>query len=71
MIKSNLSLLMGAKRVRVIDVARAVGVNRSPIDLLYNDEAVRVDIQLLDKLCDYFECTPNDILEYTPNTKKD
>lgn len=65
MIKSNLSTLMGSKRLKVIDVAREIGVNRNAIDLLYKDEAKRVDVEVLDKLCKFFKCTPNEILVFT------
>lgn len=69
MIKSNLSTLMGSKRLKVIDVAREIEVNRNAIDLLYKDEAKKVDIEVLDKLCKFFKCTPNDILEFTIEDK--
>ena len=65
MIESNLSTLMGARRLKVIDVARELDLNRNTIDLLYKDEAKRIDIEALDKLCKFFECTPNDILRFT------
>ncbi|HEY9018996.1 helix-turn-helix transcriptional regulator [Thiomicrospira sp.] len=65
MIESNLSTLMGARRLKVIDVARELDLNRNTIDLLYKDEAKRVDLDALDKLCQFFECTPNDILKFT------
>ena len=71
MIESNLSTLMGAKRLKVIDVARELGLNRNAIDLLYKDEAKRIDLDALDKLCNFFECTPNEILNYTPGRKVD
>jgi putative transcriptional regulator len=60
---------MGSKRLKVIDVAREIGVNRNAIDLLYKDEAKKVDIEVLDKLCKYFKCTPNDILVFEPEDK--
>jgi len=71
MIKSNLSTLMGQHRMKIIDVARAIGVHRNSIDLLYKDEAKRIDIETLDKLCTLFKCTPNDILSYTPPTEEE
>lgn len=66
MIRSNLPVLMAKKRMKVIDVARAIGVHRSTIDLLYKDAAKRIDVEVLDKLCKLFECTPCDILEFVP-----
>lgn len=69
MIDSNLSTLMGSKRLKVIDVAREIKVNRSSIDKLYNNEAKRIDLDVLDKLCDFLECTPNDILKFKKEDK--
>jgi putative transcriptional regulator len=54
-----------------IDVAREIDVNRSSIDLLYNNEAKRIDLETLDKLCKFFDCTPNEILNFTNETLRD
>ncbi|PLA73707.1 Cro/Cl family transcriptional regulator [Hydrogenovibrio sp. SC-1] len=64
MINTNLHLLMAEKRLKVIDVARELGIHRNTIDLLYKGEAKRVDLEVLNKLCNLLQCTPNDILVY-------
>ncbi|MEA1988605.1 MAG: helix-turn-helix transcriptional regulator [Pseudomonadota bacterium] len=69
MIDSKLSTLMGSKRLKVIDVAREIEVNRSSIDKLYNNQAKRIDLETLDKLCKFLDCTPNDILSFTNEDK--
>lgn len=69
MIESKLSSLMGERRLKVIDLARELGIKRNAIDLLYKNEAKRVDIELLNQLCNFFECTPNEILQYTNDEK--
>lgn len=66
-IRSNLPILMAQRRMKVIDVARALGVHRSAIDLLYKDQAKRIDLEVLNRLCELFDCTPCDILEYVPD----
>lgn len=71
MIESKLSVLMGEKRLKVIDLARELGIKRNAIDLLYKDESKRVDLDLLDALCEYFDCTPNDILKYSKDKDKE
>jgi putative transcriptional regulator len=60
---------MGSKRLKVIDVAREIEVNRSSIDKLYNNQAKRIDLETLDKLCKFLDCTPNDILSFTNEDK--
>lgn len=63
MIKCHLSRLMGEKKLKVIDVARITGLHRNTITLLYKEEAVRVDLDTLDKLCDLFQCEVGDLFE--------
>jgi len=55
---------MGERKLRIADVARAIGVNRSTITLLYYEKAKRIDFEVLDKLCWYFGCPISDLLEY-------
>jgi putative transcriptional regulator len=62
-IRSRLSVLMGEKRVRIIDVARATGISRNLLSKLYYDRARRVDLTDLAKLCDYLGCSVGDLLE--------
>ena len=62
-IQSRLSRLMGERRVRIIDVARATGISRNMLSKLYYDRARRVDLVDLAKLCDYFNCSLGDLFE--------
>ena len=64
MIKCHLSTLMGTKKLKIIELARELNVHRGAITALYNETAKRVDIELIDKLCIYFECDVGDILEF-------
>ena len=59
---------MGEKRVRVMDVARATGMSRNFLAKLYNDQAIRIELNDLAKLCAYFGCCVSDLLEYIPAT---
>lgn len=68
MIRCHLSRLMGERKVKIADVARGIGVNRNTITLLYYEKAKRIDFEVLDKLCKYFNCSVGDILEYKEET---
>ncbi|MEY8198637.1 MAG: helix-turn-helix transcriptional regulator [Colwellia sp.] len=63
MIKCNLSRLMGEKKLKISDVAKDTGINRGTITRLYHETAVRVDLEVLEKLCVYLECEINELLE--------
>lgn len=61
---------MGEKKYKIIDVARATGLNRSTITLLYKESAQKVDLETIDKLCDLFGCQVGDLLEKVDNSSK-
>ena len=42
---------MGAKKLRVADVARGTGLNRKTVQGLYNEDSKRIDFETLEKLC--------------------
>ena len=69
MIKCHLSRLMGEKKLKVADIARDLGLHRNTITLLYDETATRVDLETLNKLCIYFGCRVEDILEFIPDEK--
>ena len=63
MIKCYLSIIMGEKRLKISDVAKDTGINRGTISRLYNETATRIDIEVIDQLCDYFDIELNELLE--------
>jgi len=54
---------MGEKRIKISDVAKGTGINRGTISRLYNETATRVDLEVIDKLCDYLDVKLDDLLE--------
>jgi len=63
MVKCNLSTKMGERKLKIADVAKDLDLNRSTITLLYYEKAVRIDFEVLEKLCRYFNCSIGDLLE--------
>jgi len=55
---------MGEKKVKIADVSRAIDVHRNTIGLLYYETAKRIDLDVLERLCKYFNCGVGDLLEY-------
>ena len=66
MIKCHLSRLMGERKLRIADVARETGLHRNTVTLLYDETAARVDIESLDKLCEFFGVTVVELFEHKP-----
>ena len=65
MIQCNLSTLLGARKLKVADVARDTGINKNTLHRLYNETATRIDIEVIDKLCDYFNIEVGELLQRT------
>ncbi len=40
------------------------------LERILKGELVRMDITVFARLCDYFDCTLEDLVEYVPNEKK-
>ncbi len=59
--KCNLSTLMGSKRYSIQDVHEKTGLSRSTVSALYNDRATRVDYDTIEKLCNLFDCSVQEL----------
>ncbi|MBU1309805.1 MAG: helix-turn-helix transcriptional regulator [Gammaproteobacteria bacterium] len=65
MIKCNLSALLGARKLKLVDVMRDTGINRSTLTRLYHETTSRIDFETLETLCRYLKCDVADFLEIT------
>jgi len=65
MVKCHLSTIMGEKRLKIADVARDTSINRGTITRMYHEEATRVDLEVIETLCRYFDIEVGDLYELT------
>ena len=63
MVKCNLSGLMGVKKLKISQVVRDTGINRSTVTRLYHETTTRIDFETLELLCNYLGCEVGDLLE--------
>ena len=63
MLKCNLSKIMGEKRLKIADVARDTGINRGTITRIYNEEATRIELDVVEKLCQYLDTEVGELYE--------
>lgn len=70
MLRCYLSRLMGERRLKIVEVARATGLHRNTVTLLYQEKATRVELEAIEKLCQLFECSVGDLFEYLPDADK-
>lgn len=63
MIRCNLSVMMGRDKLRIADVARRTGLNRSTVQALYRETATRVELPAIEQLCRLFNCQVGELFE--------
>jgi putative transcriptional regulator len=68
MIKCHLSRLMGERKLKIADVARETGLHRNTITLLYDETAVRVELEAMDRLCALFDVSVGELFERIPSS---
>ena len=63
---NRLSRLMGDRRLNIQAVADGTGLTRKTIHDLYHNKSVQIHLDTLDKLCAFFQVSPNDVFEWQP-----
>ena len=65
MIRLKLSAVMGERKLRISDVMRDTGISRNAITRIYREDVDRLDLEILEKLCRYFQVDVCDMIEMT------
>lgn len=63
MIRCNLSRILGERKLKVSDVERETGLHRHKIAALYKETAKKVDLDTIDKVCQFLDCTVGELFE--------
>lgn len=67
MIRCHLSRMMGEKKLKIADLARETGINRGTLTRLYNESAQRIEIEVLENLCQHLDCQVGELFEKVEN----
>jgi putative transcriptional regulator len=69
MLRWKLREIMARKRITNRELAELIGNHETSISRLKNQDTMpRIDGETLESLCRALQCTPNDLLEYIPDT---
>lgn len=52
------------------ELSRQTGIRPSTINDIYNEMSDRLNVDHLDRICEYLDCTITDLIEYIPNEQK-
>lgn len=69
MIRITLSRYLGDIRMKQSELSKISGVNKNTLSAFYNNEIKRVDLDILNKICNALNCNLTDIIEYTPDNQ--
>lgn len=64
MIKNNLSMLMGIKRMKMSELSRVTKLDYRTIFNLYHNKTKGIDFDTLNKICWALECNAHELFEY-------
>ena len=67
-VRSMLSVRLGERRLKITELARQTGISRGTLTRLYHDEADRVDLDVLARLCASLGCGVGELLEFRAET---
>lgn len=57
------------RRIQLQEIAAATGLNRMTLSKLVNHHGANVQTDVLDKLCTYFGCRVEDLVEHVPDAQ--
>ena len=60
----HLDIMLAKRKVKSKDLAAHVGITEQNMSLLKSGKVKGVRFSTLEKICEYLECQPGDILEY-------
>lgn len=61
-VRNNLRVMMAQKKMNIQDVSNATGLSRKAVSKLYHEISTQITFEVLEKMCDLFECEPGDLL---------
>lgn len=55
------------RQITLAEVAELVGISRQAMSEIANNKIKQIPLETLNALCNTLACTPNDLLQYTPD----
>lgn len=61
MVVCKLPILLAERKMRVADLIRGTGINKTTLHKLYNGELTRIDLDTIDRICDHLNIEVGDL----------
>ncbi|WP_293002598.1 helix-turn-helix transcriptional regulator [Nevskia sp.] len=62
-----MAFLLAERKLKIADVSRDTGLNRSTLTAMYYETTQRIDLESVNALCRYFGCKVEDLFVYVPD----
>jgi putative transcriptional regulator len=62
-----LDIMLARRKVKSKELAEHVGITESNMSLLKQGKVKGIRFETLEKICDYLDCQPGEILAYVPD----
>jgi putative transcriptional regulator len=62
-----LDVMLARRKVRSKELAEHVGITEANISLLKQGKVKGIRFETLEKICDFLDCQPADLLAYVPD----
>lgn len=66
----NLDVVLAQRKMRLNDLAEAVGITPQNLSILKTGKAKAIRFSTLEAICETLDCQPGEILEYQPEPTK-
>ncbi|CAJ1228941.1 helix-turn-helix transcriptional regulator [Lactiplantibacillus xiangfangensis] len=67
--RNNLSMILGARLLKIDDVTKGTGISRTTLTNIYYRKSENIELKTLRKICDFLQIPLSELIEYTPQTK--
>ena len=68
MVKFHLSKLLGEKRMTQKELSQKTGIRNSTINEYYNEIAISIKFEHIDKICEVLDCTTDELHVFLENS---
>lgn len=62
-----LDVMLAKRKVKSMDLAKAVGITQSNLSLLKSGKVKGIRFATLEAICRFLDCQPGDLIEYQPD----
>lgn len=67
---NNFSTILGNKRLKITQMHRDTGISRQALTNFYYQRTNKLDMNMLEKICDYLQIPLSKLIEYEPKKRE-